>query len=70
MFLEKIKIQTITILNDSLSEIIRNMLSEILNAVMKNGWILLVSGLALIVLSNLVHYIKKYGKTEEKTDSY
>ena len=66
----KIKIETITILNNSMSEIVRNVLNEILSTVMKNGWILLIAGLVLIVISNLIHNVRKYGKTKEETDTY
>ena len=66
----KIKIETITILNNSISEIVRNVLNEILSTVMKNGWILLIAGLVLIVISNLIHNVRKYGKTKEETDTY
>jgi len=66
----KIKIETITILNNSISEIVRNVLNEILSTVMKNGWILLIAGLVLIVISNLIHNVRKYGKKKEETDTY
>ena len=62
----KIKIETITILNNSISEIVRNVLNEILSTVMKNGWILLIAGLVLIVISNLIHNVRKYGKKKKK----
>lgn len=60
----KIKIQTITILNNSISEILRNILTEIFNTMAKNGAYLLTLGIILIVLSNLIHNIKETGTKE------
>lgn len=65
----KIKIQTIVILNDAVSETLKSILTQILNIVMKNGCIMLVSGVILIVMSNLVHNIKKYG-TKKENNTY
>lgn len=65
----KIKIQTITILNDAVSDTLRNVLTSMLNMVMKNGYILLISGVLLIIVSNLIHNIKKYG-LEKENDTY
>ena len=55
----KIKIQTITILNDSISEILRNILSEIFNIMVKNGAYMLTLGIILIFLANLIHNLKE-----------
>ena len=65
----KIKIQTITILNDAVSDTLRNVLTSMLNMVMKNEYILLISGVLLIIVSNLIHNIKKYG-LEKENDTY
>lgn len=65
----KIKIQTITILNDAVSDTLRNILTSMLNMVMKNEYILLISGVLLIIVSNLIHNIKKYG-LEKENDTY
>lgn len=65
----KIKIQTIAILNDAVSDTLRNVLTSMLNMVMKNGYILLISGVLLIIVSNLIHNIKKYG-LEKENDTY
>jgi len=55
----KIKIQTITILNDSISEILRNILTEIFNIIAKNGAYLLALGIILMFLANLIHNFKE-----------
>lgn len=65
----KIKIQTITILNDAVSDTLRNVLTSMLNMVMNNEYILLISGVLLIIVSNLIHNIKKYG-LEKENDTY
>ena len=65
----KIKIQTIAILNDAVSDTLRNVLTSMLNMVMKNEYILLISGVLLIIVSNLIHNIKKYG-LEKENDTY
>lgn len=56
----KIKVQTLTILNDNMSVIVRNITGDMLNTILNNGIILLVVGLILIILSNLIHNVKKY----------
>lgn len=65
----KVKVQTITILNDAISETVRSVLAEILQIIMKNGTILLISGILLIIIPNLIHNIKKYG-TAKEDDTY
>jgi len=62
----KIKIQTITILNNSISEILRNILTEIFNIMSKNGAYLLAIGIILMFLANLIHNIKE-ARTNEKS---
>ena len=58
----KIKIQTITILNDTISEIIRKVLNENLNLMFKYGVIVLVLGIIMIIVPNLMNNYKEYGK--------
>lgn len=55
----KIKIQTITILNNSISEILRNILTEIFNIISKNGVYLLSFGIILMFLTNLIYNIRE-----------
>lgn len=55
----KIKIQTITILNDAISETIRNILQELLNSVKNKASILILLGVFAIIISNLVYYYQK-----------
>ena len=57
----KIKVQTIVILNDAISTTLRNILTELLNSINVYGYILLGVGLVLIVVSNLIHNLLKYG---------
>lgn len=61
----KIKIQTITMLNSVVSTTLRNILQELLDNIITYGIILSVIGLVLIILSNLIHNIRKYGLEEE-----
>ena len=61
----KIKIQTITVLNSVCSTTLRNILQELLDNIITYGIIFSVIGLVLIILSNLIHNIKKYGLEEE-----
>ena len=65
----KIKIHTITILNDSISEALRDILQEILTTVMNYGLIFLGVGIILIISSNLVHYIRRANKTKEENQA-
>lgn len=56
----KIKIQTITIFNDTISETVRNILQEILGKIQGEGIILLVLGIVLIIIPVMIHYFSKY----------
>ena len=56
----KIKIQTITIFNDTISETVRNILQEILGKIQGQGIILLVLGIVLIIIPVMIHYFSKY----------
>jgi len=55
----KIKIQTIIILNNAISDILKNILTQILNVMAKNGIYMLIFGVILIFLANLIHSIKE-----------
>ncbi len=63
----KIKIQNILILNNTISQLIRNILAELLKKINQYGGILLVIGLALIIIFNLIHSIVK-GKNETEEE--
>ena len=57
----KVKIQNITFMNDVFSDALRKILSDIIAKIGIYGWLLVLSGIILIVVSNLAHNIKKYG---------
>ena len=59
-----IKIQSIIILNEAFSEVLINILEEIMNNIFIFGCVSVIFGVILLISSNLVHSIKKYG-TEE-----
>lgn len=65
----KVKVQTITILNDAISDTVRSILIEILHMIMNNGSIMLITGILLIIIPNLIHNLKKYGMAKEE-DTY
>lgn len=52
----KIKVQTITILNDAISDCVRNILQELLNTVKNEALILGLAGICLIIIPSLIHY--------------
>lgn len=54
-----IKIQTIIILNNAISDILINILTEILNIMARNGTYLLAFGIILIFFANLIYNIKE-----------
>lgn len=54
----KIGIKNITVLNVSISEVLRNILQEFLSMIMKYGIIMLVTGIVAIVVSILIHNLK------------
>ena len=56
----KIKIQTITIFNNAISDAIRNILQEILNTVKEQGLIFIISGVCLIIIPTLIHYFRRF----------
>lgn len=57
----KIKVQTILILNDAISDTLRNILTELLNSINGYGYIMLGVGLVFIIVSNLIHNMLKHG---------
>ena len=57
----KVKIQEMAILNTAFSEVLRNVLNEIVENILHYGIILAVGGVVLIIVSNLIHNIRKYG---------
>ena len=65
----KVKVQTITILNDAISDTVRSVLADILHMIMNNGSIMLISGILLIIIPILIHNLKKYGMAKEE-DTY
>lgn len=62
----KIKIQAITILNDSISVTIRNILTEIFSYIQRYGIILIGVGLVTMIIATLIHYFRRY-KAEAET---
>lgn len=64
--ISKVRVELITILNDSISEILRNILTEILSLIMNYGIALLATGVILIISANLIHYVKKSIKQKNK----
>ena len=64
----KIKIETITILSSSVSIVLRNILREIMNIVAKDGTILLVLGIVLIVLYAIIKSIRKSRRLQDQYD--
>lgn len=56
-----IKIQSIIVLNEPFSEVLVNVLEEIMNNILVFGWISIIVGIVLIIGSNLLHNIRKYG---------
>ena len=66
----KIKIQTITILNEAISYTLRDILSSILITINNYGCILAVIGVGLIIVANLIHNIVKFRNTKENEEEY
>lgn len=56
----KVKVQNILILNDVISESLRNLMGDILNMELKYGVILLVLGIMFTLISNGVHNRRKF----------
>lgn len=62
----KIKIQTITILNDAISDCVRNILQELLNTIKNESLIFVLVGIFLIIIPSLIHYYVR-SKEEKNT---
>lgn len=58
----KIKVQTITILNDAISDCVRNILQELLSTIKNQASVLVLGGICLIVIPSLIHYYIRYKK--------
>ena len=61
----KVRIQTITIVSDLFSELIRKILTEIVQKIGVCGWSAVLLGIVFIIVSNLLHNIRKYGLKEK-----
>ena len=64
--MSKIKIQTITILNDAISDCVRNILQELLNTIKNESLIFVLVGIFLIIIPSLIHYYVR-SKEEKNT---
>ena len=62
----KVKVHTILILNDTISEVLRSILGELLNNINIYGIVLLSAGLLFIIISNLINNILKYKNDEDE----
>ena len=65
----KVDIKNIVILNDTISKIIINVITELLANILKNGIILLILGIVLIIMANLRRAYKKYKYEQSKYNS-
>ena len=63
----KVGISGITVLNDGISDVLRNILNEILNNTIKYGSILLSLGIILIIIYG---FIKSFRKAKREKDQY
>lgn len=61
----KIRIQGITILNNAVSKVLRNVLTDILSKVMTYGSILLILGILLIIIYAVIKSIRKARREKE-----
>lgn len=62
----KIKINTITIFNNSVSKVIRDILAEMLNTFKMYGYTLLVIGIIFIVVFAIIKAVRKYLREKER----
>ena len=56
----KIKVQHLSILNDIISTIVRNIAQDVLGSILKYGILLVIVGLITSIVTNFVHNIIKY----------
>lgn len=62
----KIKIDTITILNSATSDVLRSILNEILNNILKYGSVLLALGIVLIIIYGFIKSARKLNREKEQ----
>ena len=62
----KIKISNIVIINESVSNTLKTILNEILSKINKNGIILAICGIILVILGNTIISLKKKKKESEE----
>lgn len=65
----RIKVNAIVILNDAISSVLRNVLSEIMGNILFYGCGLIVLGLLTVIIANSIHNIKKYNHSRKSDDS-
>ena len=63
---DKIRIEGITILNNAVSEVLRNVLTDILSRIMTYGSILLGLGILFIIIYSLIKSIRKIKREKEQ----
>ena len=63
-------LQHILILNDTISEVLRNILSDILSSELNTGLIMLGIGFVSILISNIVHSRRKYRYEKHMEENY
>ena len=56
----KIDLSKISILNEAFSDVLKNILQENANELIKNGIAFLSIGLIMIIITNIIHNVKKY----------
>lgn len=62
----KIKIDTIMLLNNGVSDVLKNILNEILTNILKNGSILFVLGIILIIIYGTIKSIRKAKREKDQ----
>ena len=62
----KINYNNIVILNDGITCLLKNIVNELINIINKTGVTITVMGIIFIFISNLLHNIRVYEKTQEK----
>lgn len=56
----KVNLESISILNEAFSEVIKDILQQNASELIKNGIIFTSAGLIMIIIPNIIHNIKKY----------
>lgn len=64
----KIKIQTITILNDAISDLVRDVLQSLLFTIKSKSIIFILTGICLIIIPSAIHYYIRF--KSEKVQQY